>query len=159
MLSYEEAPRPSAGAGEVIIRVHATTVNPFDCAVRAGYMAGYFDYTLPLIPGTDVSGIVEEVGDGVSAFAPGDSVYARAGVIRDGAYAEYVVAPATDVAAKPKSLDYVHAAAIPHAILTAWQALIEAAQLAKGQTVLIHGAAGGVGHVAVQLARLRGGAR
>jgi NADPH:quinone reductase-like Zn-dependent oxidoreductase len=83
-------------------------------------------------------------------------VYTRAGVTRDGAYAEYVVAPATDVAAKPASLDHVHAAAIPHAVLTAWQALFEAANLEKGQTVLIHGAAGGVGHMAVQLARLRG---
>src|SRR6185295_8355849 len=72
------------------------------------------------------------------------------------AYAEYVVAPASDVAAKPASLDHIHAAALPHVVLTAWQALIEVAQLAKGQTVLIHGAAGGVGHIAVQLARLRG---
>ena len=83
-------------------------------------------------------------------------MYARAGVTRDGAYAEYVVVPASDIAAKPTSLDHIHAAAIPHAGLTAWQALIEAANLAKGQTVLIHGAAGGVGHMAVQLARWRG---
>lgn len=155
-LVYEDAPRPSAGAGEVLIRVHATTVNPFDCAVRAGYVSGYFNHTLPLILGTDVSGVVEEVGAGVTGFARGDSVYARAGVTRDGAYAEYVLAAATDVAAKPASLDHVQAAAIPHAVLTAWQALYVATELEKGQTVLIHGAAGGVGHMAVQLARLRG---
>jgi NADPH:quinone reductase-like Zn-dependent oxidoreductase len=156
VLVYEDAPRPEAGEGEVLIRVHATTVNPFDCAVRAGYMSAYFDYSLPLIPGTDVSGVVEEVGDGVEDFAVGDEVYARAGVTRDGANAEYVAVPASDVAAKPRSLDHVHAAALPHVILAAWQALIEEARLAPGQTVLIHGAAGGVGHVAVQLAQLHG---
>jgi NADPH:quinone reductase-like Zn-dependent oxidoreductase len=156
VLTYEEAPRPTAGDGEVLIRVHATSVNPFDCAVRAGYMAGYFKHTLPLIPGTDVAGVVEAVGAGVTSFAPGDEVYARAGVYRDGANAEYVVAATTDVAAKPHSIDLLHSAALPHVTLTAWQALIETAQIAAGQTVLIHGAAGGVGHIAVQLAHWRG---
>ena len=156
VLAYEDAPRPTAGDGEVLIRVHATSVNPFDCAVRAGYMSGYFQYTLPLVLGTDVSGVVEAVGAGVTNFSPGDAVYARAGVYRDGANAEYVVASASEVAAKPPSLDHLHAAALPHATLTAWQALIEMARLSKGQTVLIHGAAGGVGHIAVQLAHWRG---
>lgn len=156
VLNYEAVPRPSPSVGEVLIRVYATTVNPFDCAVRAGYLSAYFNYTLPLILGTDVSGVIEEVGAGVTNFAPGDGVYARAGVTRDGANAEYVVVPASDVAAKPQSLDHIHSAALPHVILTAWQALFEAAQLAPGQTILIHGAAGGVGHVAVQLAQLRG---
>src|ERR1043166_2504624 len=90
-LAYEDAPRPTAAAGEVLIRVYATTVNPFDCAVRAGFMTSYFNYTLPLILGTDASGIVEDVGAGVTNFARGDSVYTRAGVTRDGANAEYVV--------------------------------------------------------------------
>lgn len=156
MLSYEDVPRPIVGEGEVLIRVYATTLNPFDCAVRAGYMSAYFNHSLPLILGTDVSGIVEDVGAGVTNVARGDGVYTRSGVVRDGAYAEYVVVPASDVATKPQSLDHIHAAAIPHAILTAWQALVELANLTAGQTVLIHGAAGGVGHVAAQLARLRG---
>lgn len=156
VLSFEEATRPTAGEGEVVIRVHATSVNPFDAAVRAGYMSGYFNHTLPLILGTDVAGVVEEVGDGVTNLAKGDSVYARAGVVRDGAYAEYVSVPAGDVAAKPHSLDFMHSASIPHVILTAWQALIELAGLSKGQTVLVHGAGGGVGHVAVQLAKSKG---
>lgn len=155
-LTIEHAPRPAPGEGEVLIRVHATSVNPFDCAVRAGYMAGYFGHTLPLILGTDASGVVEAVGAGVADRVRGEHVYTRAGVIRDGSYAEYVLVPATDVAAKPASLDHLHAAAIPHALLTAWQALFEIAGLAPGQTVLIHGAAGGVGHIAVQLARWRG---
>lgn len=156
VLVYEEAPRPTAGPGEVLIRVHATTVNPFDCAVRAGYMQSYFNYTFPLIIGTDVAGVVEEVGEGVTDFSPGDGVYARVGVFRDGANAEYAVAFASDVAMKPQSLDYVHSAALPHVTLTAWQALFELAKLSEGQTLLIHAAAGGVGHMATQLAKLHG---
>jgi NADPH:quinone reductase-like Zn-dependent oxidoreductase len=156
VLTYEDAPRPTPGPGEALIRVYATSVNPFDCYVHMGYMTAYFNYTLPLIPGSDAAGVIEEVGEGVTDFQPGDEVYARAGVWRDGANAEYVVAAAADIAAKPQSLDFVHAAALPHAVLTAWQALIEGAQLEAGQTVLIHAAAGGVGHVAVQLAKERG---
>lgn len=156
VLDYEDAPRPVPREGEVLIRVYATTANPFDCAVRAGYMAGYFNYQLPLIPGTDVSGVIEEVGAGVTNFVRGDDVYTRAGVTRDGANAEYVAVAASDVARKPQSLDHIYSAALPHVTLTAWQALFEAAQLSEGQTVLVHGAAGGVGHVAVQLAKLRG---
>ena len=156
VLTYEEASRPTAGPGEVLIRVFATTVNPFDCAARAGYMDSWFHYTFPLIMGTDVSGIIEEVGEGVTDFGPGDTVYGRTGVFRDGANAEYAVAFASDVAFKPQSLDHIHAAALPHVTLTAWQGLYELANLSAGQTVLIHAAAGGVGHIAVQLAKLRG---
>jgi len=156
VLHYEDAPRPTPGLGEVLIRVHATTVNPFDCAVRAGYMGQYFNYTFPLILGTDVSGVVEEVGEGVTDVSPGDVVYTRAGVYRDGAYAEYVLAIAADTVAIPQSLDHIYAAALPHVTLTAWQGLIEFADLSAGQTILIHAAAGGVGHVAVQLAKWRG---
>jgi len=119
-------------------------------------MQSYFNYTLPLITGTDVSGVVEEVGEGVTNFSVGDTVYSRTGVFRDGANAEYAVAFVSDVAMKPQSLDHIHAAAVPHVTLTAWQGLYELANLSSGQTVLIHAAAGGVGHMAVQLAKLRG---
>jgi NADPH:quinone reductase-like Zn-dependent oxidoreductase len=156
VLKYEVAPRPVPGEGEVLIRVHATSVNPFDIAVRNGYMTSYFNYTLPLILGTDVSGVVEEMGAGTNHFSPGDQVFTRTGVFCDGAYAEYVLAPAADVTAKPKSLDDLQAAALPHVSLTAWFALFDLANLSAGQTVLIHGAAGGVGHMAVQLAKLHG---
>jgi NADPH:quinone reductase-like Zn-dependent oxidoreductase len=156
VLSYEDAPRPTPAAGEVLVRVAASSVNPFDCALHAGYMAAYFNHSLPLIPGTDISGTIEEVGSGVTSFKRGDEVYGRAGVSRDGSYAEYVVLPATDIALKPRSLDHSHAAALPHVTLTAWQALFEQGDLQPGQTVLIHAAAGGVGHVAVQLAKWRG---
>lgn len=156
VLAYEDAPRPMPGEGDVLIRVHATSVNPFDCAVRAGYMAGYFPHNFPLILGTNVSGVIEEIGAGVNGFVPGEAVYTRAGIVRDGAYAEYVLAPAGDVVAKPKTLSHIQSAALPHVTLTAWQALFELADLKQGQTILIHGAAGGVGHIAVQLAKLRG---
>lgn len=155
-LTYEDAPRPSAGEGEVLIRIHATTVNPFDCAARAGYMAGWYNYIFPLTLGLDVSGVVEEVGPGVTGFAPGDEVFARADPSKNGAYAEYIAVAASEVAAKPASLSHEQAAALPHVGLTSWRALIDTANLSEGQTVLIHGAAGGVGSFSVQLAKARG---
>ena len=156
VLVYEDAPRPVAGDGEVLIRVHATSVNPFDCAARAGYMAGWFNYAFPLILGLDVAGVVEQVGVGVTNFGLGEAVYGRANAGRNGAYAEYITLKADEAVAKPQSIDYLHAAAIPHVLLTAWAALIDIGNVSAGQTVLIHGAAGGVGHIAVQLAKWRG---
>jgi NADPH:quinone reductase-like Zn-dependent oxidoreductase len=153
---YEDAPRPTVGAGELLIRVHATTVNPFDCAARSGYMTDYYPYTFPHILGLDVSGTVEEAGTGVTDFAPGDDIYARADPARCGASAEYIAVAAADAALKPPSLDYVHAAALPQVGLTAWRSLIEVANLSQGQTILIHAAAGGVGSFAVQLAKWLG---
>lgn len=155
-LTYESAPRPVPEDNEMLIRVQFTSVNPFDSAVRAGYVADYFNHTLPLILGVDASGTIEEVGNGVTKFKPGDEVYARVGVTRNGSYAEYVVAPESDVAAKPRSLDHAESAAMPHVSLAAWEALIEHANLSEGQTVLIHGASDGVGHIAAQIAKLRG---
>jgi NADPH:quinone reductase-like Zn-dependent oxidoreductase len=153
---YEDSPRPTAGEGEVLIKVHATTVNRFDGAARAGYMTGWYTYTFPMILELDVAGVVEQVGAGVISFAPGDAVMARTDPARNGAYAEYVAVPASEVAMKPASLDHLQAAALPHVGLTAWRALIEAANLSSGQTVLIHAAAGGVGSFAIQLAKWRG---
>ena len=157
VLHYDEdAQRPSPGPGEVLIRVHASSVNPFDCWVHNGWVASMFNYTFPLIPGSDASGVVEELGEGVTDVAVGAEVYTRAGVFRNGSNAEYVLAFAADVAPKPECLDHIHAAALPHVTLTAYQALFELADLQPGQTILIHAAAGGVGHVAVQLAKLHG---
>lgn len=156
VLSYETAPRPIAGEGEVLIRTYASSVNPFDCAVRAGYMSGWYTYAFPLTLGLDISGVVEEVGAGVTDFAPGDAVWARADPALCGAYAEFVSVAASEVAAKPKSLDHLQAAALPHVGLTSWRALVDAANLGQGQTILIHAAAGGVGSFAVQLAKSRG---
>lgn len=155
-LVYEDAPKPAPGPGEVLIRVGGAGINPMDWKVRAGYLKDYIKHTLPLIPGWDVSGVVESVGGGVKAFRGGDEVYAMTDPTRNGAYAEYVVVAEGLLAAKPKSLDHARAAAVPLAGLTAYHALYESANLQAGQKVLILGAAGGVGAFAVQLAKLRG---
>lgn len=155
VLHYGDAPRPTPGEGEVLIRAQASSVNPFDCAVREGYLAGWYQYNFPLVLGIDIAGVIEECGAGVTQFAPGEAVYARVNPVRNGAYAEYVLASADEVACMPKSVGPQQAAAIPNAALAAW-AMVEAANLSEGQTVCIHGAAGGVGHFAVQFARLRG---
>jgi NADPH:quinone reductase-like Zn-dependent oxidoreductase len=159
VLQYEDAPRPKPQAGEVLVRVHAAGVNPIDWKVREGHMKDFWPHKLPLIPGWDLSGVVEEVGPGPAAagrFKKGDEVYSVPDVSRDGAYAEYIVVRESELALKPKSLHHVRAAAVPLAALTAWQALFDAGQLVSGQRVLIHGGSGGVGHVAVQLAKWKG---
>jgi NADPH:quinone reductase-like Zn-dependent oxidoreductase len=156
VLRYEDASRPEAGPGEILIRVHAAGVNPVDWKVRAGFMKGRLNYKMPFIPGWDLSGVVEALGPGVSRFHRSDEVYSRPDISRDGAYAQYIAVKESEVALKPKSIDHVRAAAVPLAALTAWQALFDAARLSAGQRVLIHGAAGGVGSFAVQLATIKG---
>jgi NADPH:quinone reductase-like Zn-dependent oxidoreductase len=156
VLKYEEAPRPKSAPGEVLIRVHAAGVNPVDWKIRQGYFKGRVDHSLPLILGWDLSGVVEAAGSGVAGLQEGDEVYSRPDMARDGAYAEHIVVREAEVALKPESIDHIHAAAIPLAALTAWQSLFDAAGLSAGQKVLIHAAAGGVGSLAVQLARWKG---
>ncbi len=156
VLKYEDAPRPTPAADEVLVRVYATSVNPVDWKVREGFAKERLKYTMPFIPGWDVSGVVEAVGASAKRLKVGDEVYGRPDISRNGAYAEYIVVRESELALKPKSLDHVHAATIPLAALTAWQALFDGAKLSAGQTVLIHGAAGGVGTFAVQLAKLKG---
>jgi len=156
VLQYEEAPRPKPQPGEVLIRVHAAGVNPIDWKVREGHLQDFFPHTFPLILGWDLSGVVEQVGAGPAAvgrFKIGDEVYSLPDPLRDGAYSEYIAVRESEVALKPKSLHHGHAAAVPLAALTAWQALFDTAKLEPGQRVLIHAAAGGVGHFAVQLAK------
>jgi len=156
VLRYEGAPFPRAGTGEVLIKVHAAAVNPIDWKVRAGFAKDRLKYKMPFIPGWDLSGVVEAVGAGASRFRVGDEVYSRPDIARDGAYAQYIAVRETEVALKPTSVDHLHAAAVPLAALTAWQALSNAAKLSAGQSVLIHGAAGGVGSFAVQFAKRKG---
>ncbi|MDP1708688.1 MAG: NADP-dependent oxidoreductase [Gammaproteobacteria bacterium] len=156
VLRYEDAPQPVPGADEVLIRVHAAGVNPVDAKIRAGKLQGRVDHRLPLILGWDVAGTIEQTGADVTQFKPGDAVYARPDIARDGAYAEYIVVRASEVALKPESLDFIHAAAVPLSALTAWQSLFVAGDLQPGQTILIHAGAGGVGHYALQLAHWKG---
>lgn len=156
VLVLEEVARPQAGADEVLVQVHAAGVNPIDWKVRAGHLKDWLPHQLPLILGWDVSGVVEAVGPDVTAFKSGDAVYGMLDHMRDGAYAEYVAARTGDLVRKPRSIDHVQAAGVPLAALTAWQSLFEVANLAPWHTVLIHAAAGGVGHFAVQFAKWKG---
>jgi NADPH:quinone reductase-like Zn-dependent oxidoreductase len=156
VLVYEDAPRPHPGFGEVLVRVHAAGVNPVDWKIREGHLKEMLHQTLPLILGWDVSGVVETAGPGTSRLKVGDEVFSRPDISRDGAYAEFIVIRESEVALKPKSVDHLHAAAMPLAGLTAWQTLFDAAGLSAGQRVLIHAAAGGVGVFAAQLAKWKG---
>jgi len=158
VLTYQDVPRPTAGASEILIRVQAAGVNPAEWKTASGMAKLIREIPLPLTLGWDVSGIVEEVGPDVTTFQRGDAVY---GLLRfpspsAGTYAEYVTAPVADLAPRPTSIDHIQAAAVPMAGLTAWQGLFEYGKLETGQTVLITGAAGGVGHFAVQLAKSKG---
>src|SRR5437870_9739272 len=155
-LIYEDAPQRHPGVGEVLVRVYATGIiaNELKWDVTYQTKAGS-PRALP-IPGRDLSGVVEEVGYGVTTLVPGSEVYAMLDYCYDGAEAEYTIALPSELAPKPGTLDHVQAAAVPLSALTAWQGLSEYAKLVAGQTVLIHGAAGGVGVFAVQLARWAG---
>jgi len=156
VLTVERVARPEPLPTEVLVRVHAAGINPVDWKTREGRGMARLQ-TLPLILGWDVSGVVEEVGFGVTTLRPGDEVYGMPWFPRAaGGYAEYVTAPSRQWARKPASLDHVHAAAVPLAALTAWQIVVDTARIEAGQRVLITAAAGGVGHFAVQFARHRG---
>jgi NADPH:quinone reductase-like Zn-dependent oxidoreductase len=156
VLKYEDAPKPSPGADDVIIKVFATSVNPIDWKIREGHAKGMFPVKFPLIPGWDVSGEIDEVGSNILNFRKGDEVYSRPDPTKNGTYAEYVVVKANLVNGKPQSIDHEKAAAVPLAGLTAWQALFDYGKLQQGQKVLIHAASGGVGTFAVQLAKWKG---
>ncbi|MET9910483.1 NADP-dependent oxidoreductase [Streptomyces sp. NPDC006476] len=150
-LVYTETDVPEPRPGEVLLRVAGAGVNPGDAVLRSGRVPELV--TLPWTPGNDVAGVVERVGEGLTRFAAGDAVYGMLAVGRHGAYAEFTVAPAEALALAPKNLDLVHAGAVPLVAVTAWQALAVLAEVQPGDRVLIHAAAGGVGHVAVQLAK------
>jgi NADPH:quinone reductase-like Zn-dependent oxidoreductase len=156
VLVYEDAPRPHPLAGEVRVRVHAAGINPVDWKIREGHLKEMLHHTLPLVLGWDVSGVVESLGSAVTRFKVGDEVFSRPDISRDGAYAEFIIIVESELALKPHSIDHIHAAAMPLAGLTAWQSLFDAGGLAAGQRVLIHAAAGGVGSLAVQLAKWKG---
>lgn len=152
-MQYEDAPRPTPKEDEILIRVLAAGINPVDAGLRAGRFGRV---TLPFTPGSDVSGVVEAVGEKVTTFKTGDPVYAFLSLGTGGGYAEYAVVSENQAAPKPASLSHEQAAAVPLAASTAWQALVDTAKLEQGQTVLIHGGSGGVGAFAVQIAKARG---
>lgn len=154
VLKIEDVPRPEPKANEVLVRVIAAGINPIDAIIREGTYAKEFGTHLPLVPGYDIAGVVERTGKKITRLKTGDAVYGY--VSGGGGYAEYAVATEEEVSQKPKSLSFVAAAAVPLAALTAWQALIDSAKLKKGQSALIHGGSGGVGTMAIQIAKARG---
>jgi NADPH:quinone reductase-like Zn-dependent oxidoreductase len=156
VLRYEDVEQPDAGAGEVRIRVAATSFNPVDDGIRGGYLQGPFPVTLPHVPGIDVAGTVDALGEGVTDVQVGDYVIGFLPMLADGAAAEYVVVPAEILAPAPTRIPLPDAAALPMVGLTAWQALFDDAGLTAGQRVLINGAGGAVGGYAVQLAKRAG---
>jgi NADPH:quinone reductase-like Zn-dependent oxidoreductase len=156
VLRFEDVEQPVPGRGEVLIRVAATAFNPVDDGIRGGSLREAFPVTLPHIPGIDVAGTVDALGEGVDGVAVGDEVIGFLPMTADGAAAEYVVAPAEVVTPAPSSIPLADAAALPSVGLTAWQALFDDAGLAAGQRVLINGAGGAVGGYAVQLAKRAG---
>jgi len=150
------APRPAPGAGQVLVRVRAAGVNPIDWKIRTGSLRFVLPAKLPLVLGFDVAGDVEDVGPEVEHFAPGDAVFAMLDGRHGGGYAEYAVTGAATVAAKPEGLSYGEAAAVPLAALTALQALRDLAGIERGTRLAVHGAAGGVGHFAVEIGAAMG---
>jgi NADPH:quinone reductase-like Zn-dependent oxidoreductase len=156
VLLVEDAEQPTAGKGQVLVQVAATAFNPVDAAIRAGYLSGVFPLSFPHVPGFDVAGTTVEVGDGVEGLRSGDPVIGFLPMDRDGAAAEYVLAPADVLVPAPRRLPLTEAAALPSAGLTAWQALHEHAGLQSAQRLLVNGAGGAVGGYAVQLAKEAG---
>src|SRR5881227_4083799 len=154
VLKFGEVPRPEPSEDEALVRVIASGVNPADPLTLSGKYAREFGTHLPLIPGYDIAGIVEKTGVKVTKLKAGDAIYGYPTF--GGGWAEYVTVTEGEVAAKPASLSFTEAAAVPMGALTAWQALIDVAQLHSGQTILIHGGSGGVGSFAIQIAKVRG---
>ena len=152
VLRVDEVPRPRPKAGEVLVEVRAAGVNPIDWKLRSGNLQAFLPVELPHVPGIELAGTVSELGPGVTEFSLGDDVFGRG----QGAYAEYAIAPAQSIARKPKVLSFVEAATLPNGGITAWWGLFEIAGLESGQRLLIHGGAGGVGGLAVQLGRWKG---
>lgn len=155
-LQVDEIERPFAGAGELLIEVKAIGINPVDWKIAEGFGQDLFGHLLPQTLGCEVSGVISQVGPSVAEFAAGDEVFGFVGLDRCGGFAEYVVGKISEFAKKPTNLDHPHAAALPVGALTAWQAMFDYAGLKEGQTILIHAAAGGVGSLAVQLAKAHG---
>ncbi|MDA0632837.1 NADP-dependent oxidoreductase [Nonomuraea sp. MCN248] len=152
VIRFDDVPIPSPGPGEVLVRMAATSFNPSEVGLRAGFLKDLLDVTLPHTLGWDLAGTVAETGQGVTRWAPGDAVF---GLV-SGSAAAYAVAPEHELAAAPAAIPLAHAAAIPVAGLTAWQAVHEEARVRAGQRVLVNGAGGGIGLFAVQLAKRAG---
>jgi NADPH:quinone reductase-like Zn-dependent oxidoreductase len=157
VLKLEDVPVPTPQENEILVKVFAAGVNSFDGALRSGAFAKKPNGTqLPWHPGYDIAGVVEKVGGKVTKFKAGDPVFAFITILKGGGYAEYAIAKEKDAAPRPATISFVEAAGVPSVALTAWQAIVDKANLQSGQTVLIHGASGGVGMFAIPIAKIRG---
>ncbi|GFM73809.1 NADPH:quinone oxidoreductase [Pseudomonas cichorii] len=150
---FAELPDPQVGPNDVLVQVHATSVNLLDSKIRKGEFKLILPYSFPLVLGNDLAGVVVRTGAGVRHFKPGDEVYARPPQERIGTFAELICVKEDSLALKPKNISMEEAASIPLVALTAWQVLVETARVKKGQKVLIHAGSGGVGTIAIQLAK------
>lgn len=155
-LVVEHIPKPKPGPGQILVRIHAASVNPVDWRLREGEMKAFIQVQFPATVGRDLAGVVEAVSADVHGLRPGDQVFAVMPKEAFGAYAEYAVLDQSSVALKPKTLDFVQAAAFPMSALTAWQGIVEAGGLKAGDHLFVHAAAGSVGGIAVQIARVLG---
>ncbi len=153
VLEIVDIARPDPGPGEALVEVHAASVNPIDWKIREGYMKAFVDIPMPHVMGRDVSGVVADLGDGVESLSVGDAVFGTAAANRDGTHAEFVAIDAAMLARKPARIDHVDMASLPIAALSAYAGLVTHGNLAEGEKVLIHAGAGGVGVIAIQLAK------
>jgi len=155
VLEASDLPIPEPGPGEVLVKIHAAGVNPIDWKIRNGQFECVFEHAFPITPGWDMAGVIEALGEGAKNFTTGDKVYAytRFSKAEVGTYAEYIVVPESYLGPMPKGLSFIEAASIPLAALTAWQTFKDFAKLSPGQVALIHAGAGGVGSLAIPLAK------
>jgi NADPH:quinone reductase-like Zn-dependent oxidoreductase len=155
-LQLDQIDKPEINADDILIQVKSAAINPVDWKIREGYLKEFIPYKLPTTLGWDVAGIVSEVGTAVTDFKVGDEVFSRPDISRNGSYADYIAVKADEAVLKSAKLDFAQAAALPLAGITAWQCLVDVAQVQAGQRVLIHAGAGGVGHLAIQIAKAKG---
>ncbi|TYK66617.1 NADP-dependent oxidoreductase [Colwellia echini] len=155
-LQLDQIVTPEINADDVLIAVKASSINPVDWKIRQGYLKDFIPYELPLTLGWDVAGVVTAVGTEVTDFKVGDEVFSRPDITRSGTFADYVAVKADEVAFKSSKLDFAQAAALPLAGITAWECLVDVGNVQAGQRVLIHAGAGGVGHLAIQIAKAKG---
>src|SRR5271165_4154597 len=155
VLTYTDVERPEPKSDEVLVQTRAAAVNPVDWKIRNG-LGEMFGLRLPIVLGCEIAGMIKEVGNDVQDFHTGDPVYGYLSLQRNGGYAEYTIAKSDEIAPKPESLDFDHVAAVAVGALTSWQAIFDTAHLQDGQRILITGASGGVGSMAVQLAKAKG---
>ncbi len=155
-LTLEQIDKPTINADDILIQVKAAAINPVDWKIREGYLKEFIPYELPITLGWDVAGIVTQVGEDVDQFSVGDEVFSRPNIARDGSYADFIAVKADEAVLKSTKLDFAQAATLPLAGITAWQCLVDVANIQPGQRVLIHAGAGGVGHLAIQIAKAKG---